>query len=102
MWNVRAKVIPVIIWATETFQNYSDCTCATYRESMKLKNYKHSLIGHCTHTVECESKSDTGNNMATGTIPELLIQYLSNIPGKHEIKELQTQPYWTLHTYCGM
>jgi hypothetical protein len=40
MWNVRAKVVPVIIGATETI-----------------------------------SKS--------------LRQYLSNIPGKHEIKELQ-------------
>jgi len=27
---------------------------------------------------------------ATGTIAKLLRQYLSNIPGKHEIKELQT------------
>ena len=27
---------------------------------------------------------------ATGTIPKSLTQYLSNIPGKHEIKELQT------------
>ena len=27
---------------------------------------------------------------ATGTISKSLRQYLSNIPGKHEIKELQT------------
>jgi len=40
MWNVKAKVIPVIIGAT-------------------------------------------------GTFSKLLRQYLSNIPGKHEIKELQ-------------
>ena len=40
MWNVKAKVIPVLIWAT-------------------------------------------------GTISKSLRQYLSNIPGKHEIKELQ-------------
>ena len=26
---------------------------------------------------------------ATGTISESLIQYMNNIPGKHEIKELQ-------------
>jgi hypothetical protein len=50
MWNVKAKVIPVI----------------------------------------------TG---ATGTISKSLRQYLSNIPGKHEIKEIQKQPYWALHTY---
>ena len=44
-----------------------------------------------TH-VECESKNDTR-------------QYLSKIPGKNEIKELQKkkekQPYWALHTYYG-
>ena len=40
MWNVKAKVIPVIIWAT-------------------------------------------------GIISKSLRQYLSNIPGKHGIKELQ-------------
>jgi hypothetical protein len=39
---------------------------------------------------------------ATGTISKLLRQYLINIPGKHEIKELQKKrPYWTLHTYFG-
>jgi hypothetical protein len=35
---------------------------------------------------------------ATGTISKSLRQYLSNIMGKHEIKEIQKQPYWTLHT----
>jgi hypothetical protein len=49
MWNVKAKVIPVII-------------------------------------------------RATGTIPKSLRKYLSSIPGKHEIRELQKQPYWALHT----
>jgi len=52
MWNVKVKVIPVIIGVT-------------------------------------------------GTISKSLRQYLSNIPGKQEIKELQKQPYWALHTYCG-
>jgi hypothetical protein len=36
----------------------------------------------------------------TGTISKSLRQYLSNIPGKHKIKELKKkQPYWALHTY---
>ena len=52
MWNVKAKLIPVVIGAT-------------------------------------------------GTISESLGQYLSNIVGKHEIKEIQKQPYWPLHTYYG-
>jgi hypothetical protein len=40
---------------------------------------------------------------ATGTISKSFRQYLSNIPRKHEFKELKKkgQPYWALHTYCG-
>jgi hypothetical protein len=39
---------------------------------------------------------------ATGIISKSLTQYLSNIPGKHEIKELpKKQPYCALHAYCG-
>jgi hypothetical protein len=38
---------------------------------------------------------------ANGTISKSLRQYLSNIPGKGEIKGLQKQPYWALHTDCG-
>jgi len=46
MWNVKAKMLPVII-------------------------------------------------RATGTISKSLRHFLSNIPGKHEFKELQKkQPYW--------
>ena len=52
MWNVKTKVIPVIIGAT-------------------------------------------------GTITKSFRKYVSHIPGNHEVKELQKQPYWALHTYCG-
>ena len=38
---------------------------------------------------------------ATGTISKSFRKYVSNIPGKHEVKELKKQPYWALHTYCG-
>jgi hypothetical protein len=38
---------------------------------------------------------------AIGTISKSFRQYLSNILGKHEIKELQKQPYLALHTYFG-
>jgi hypothetical protein len=38
----------------------------------------------------------------TGAISQSLRQYLRNIPGKQEIKELpKKQPYWALHTYYG-
>jgi len=49
MWNVKTKVIPVIIGAT-------------------------------------------------GTISKSFRKYESNIPGNNEVKELQKQPYWALHT----
>ena len=38
---------------------------------------------------------------ATGTISKSFRKYVSNIPGKYEVKELQKQPYWALHTYFG-
>jgi hypothetical protein len=38
---------------------------------------------------------------ATGTYSKSFRTYLSNVPGKHEIKEIQKQSYWTLHTYFG-
>jgi len=38
----------------------------------------------------------------TGTISKSPRQYLSNLPGKDEIKELQkTAIFGTAHTYCG-
>jgi hypothetical protein len=36
----------------EPFYYYSENTRATYQESTKLRNYKNSQIGHCTHTAE--------------------------------------------------
>ena len=38
---------------------------------------------------------------ATGTISYLFRKYLSNVPESTKIRELQKQPYWSLHTYCG-
>jgi hypothetical protein len=38
---------------------------------------------------------------ATGTVSKSFRQYLSNVLGKREIKELQKQPYCAMHTYCG-
>ena len=40
--------------------------------------------------------------VTTGTTENILksfSQYLSNKTGKHEIKELQKQPYWALHPF---
>jgi hypothetical protein len=38
---------------------------------------------------------------ATGTITKSLRKYLIIVPGKHEIKEIEKQPYWALYTYFG-
>ena len=38
---------------------------------------------------------------ANGTISKSFRKYESNIPGKHEVKELQKRPYWALHIYFG-
>jgi hypothetical protein len=35
---------------------------------------------------------------ATGTIPKSFRKYLSNVPGKHEIKKYRKQSYWAQHT----
>ena len=59
------------------------------KEAEKILKYKEPQNRNSAH-VECDNKSDTGNNRATGTISKSLRQYLSNIPGWHEIKELQT------------
>jgi hypothetical protein len=38
----------------------------------------------------------------TGTISKSLRKYLSSVPGKHDIKELQkTAILGTAHTHCG-
>jgi hypothetical protein len=38
---------------------------------------------------------------ANETISKSQRKYLSNLPGKHDIKKLQKQLYWALHTYFG-
>ena len=56
MWNAKTKVMPVIIEATRTIlKSFRKYLKATYRDSMKSKNYKNSHIGHCTHTAESAS-----------------------------------------------
>ena len=58
-------------------------------------------------TTEIQRMSNVKTNVipvilgATGAISKSFTKYVSNIPGKHEVKELQKQPFWALHTYCG-
>jgi hypothetical protein len=37
----------------------------------------------------------------TGNVLKSFRKNLSNVPAKHEIKELQKRPHWTLNTHCG-
>jgi len=52
MWNVKTRVIPVVIGTTRTIS----------------KSFR---------------------------------KHVSNIPGHHDVKQLQKKPYWALHTYFG-
>ena len=53
MWNVKAKVIPVITGATSTISKALRQYLSNIQESMKLRNYNKCHSGHCTHTTEC-------------------------------------------------
>jgi len=45
---------------------------------------------------ECKNKSGASNN---GTISNLFLKYLRNIPGKHKIHNYRQHPHWALHTW---
>ena len=44
------------------------------------------------------NKRDTSNKRAAGTITKSSRKYLSNIPEKHELKEIQKTPILCTHT----
>jgi hypothetical protein len=52
MWNMKAKVIPLVIAANGTISKSLRQCLSKYQESTKLRDYKKSHIGHCTHTTE--------------------------------------------------
>ena len=68
-----------------------------YKEAENIPKYKDL-------TVEIQRMCNVKRNVipliiwATGTIKKSIRKYLSNIPGKHEIKELQKTEQ---HTYFG-
>jgi hypothetical protein len=39
--------------------------------------------------VECKNKGDTSNNRGNWDFSKTFRKYVSNIPGNHEVKELQ-------------
>jgi len=49
-----------------------------------------------------KTKAITVTTGSTGTVSKSLRQYLSNLPGKHEIKEPQKNSHIAhCNTYCG-
>ena len=68
------------------------------KEDQKILKYK-DLIIEIQRVWNVKAKMIPVIIRATGTISNSLRQYLSNVPGKQEIKELQKQPNWALHTY---
>ena len=57
-------------------------------EAQNIRKYRDLTIEITAH-VECESKSDTSNNGATGTISKYFRRYVCNLPRMRDIKELQ-------------
>ena len=53
MWNVKAKVIPVIIGATGTISNSLAQNLSNIPGKHEIKErQKNTRIGYCTHTTE--------------------------------------------------
>ena len=73
------------------------------RNVIKIKaenilKYK-DLIIEILHMWKLKAKLMTVIIEATGAISKSIRQYLSNIPGKQKIKEMQKFLYWALHTH---
>jgi len=52
MWNVKAKVIPAIIWATGTISKSLRQYLSILQGKGKIKEIKNNHIGRCTQTAE--------------------------------------------------
>jgi len=53
MWNVKAKVIPVITGANGTIRKSLKQDLSNIRGKQEIKELqKNSHIGHCTHSTE--------------------------------------------------
>ena len=71
------------------------------KEAEKILKYKDLTI-ELQHMWNVKTKMLPVITGATGTISQSLRKYVSNIPGNHEVKELQkTAILGTEHTYFG-
>ena len=70
------------------------------KEAEKILKYKDLTIEiQCMWTVK--TKVIPVIIGATGTISKTFRKYVSNVPGNHEVKELQKTAILALHTYFG-
>jgi hypothetical protein len=68
------------------------------KEAEKILKYK-DLIIEIQRMWNVKNKGDASYNRGTGTISKSFTKYLSSVPGKHDIKELQkTATLGTAHT----
>jgi hypothetical protein len=71
------------------------------KEAEKILKYK-DLTTEIQRMWNVKTKVTPVITGATGTISESFRKYLSSVPGKHDIKELQkTAVLGTAHTHCG-
>ena len=80
---ISGDIINVIKKEAEKILKYKDLTT----EIQRMWNVKTKVIPVIIGT--------------TGTISKSFRKYVSNIPGKHEVKDSRKQPYWSLNTYFG-
>ena len=67
MWNVKARVIPVIMGAMGPFPNLLENTWATYQKTMTLRNYRKQPYW-ALHTYFGKNKRANAGTRDTGTI----------------------------------
>ena len=67
------------------------------KNGKEIEKKKYGKIKYACRPLEYNTTTTNNNNNnipviigATGTISELPRQYLSNVPGKHEVKEMKT------------
>ena len=68
------------------------------KEAEKILNYKAPTI-KIQRMWNVKAKVIAVTIGATGTISKSFRKYVSNVPGNHEVKELQKTAYWALHTH---
>jgi len=85
----RYKLLPDALQLTNICRSYR-IPCSKVYLNLGLTEVQYNNNNNNNNNND----DDNNNNNAIGTISELLRQYLCNIPGKHEIKELQKNSYF--------